>query len=357
VILQGRVPTPPRISVVLPVRNGAQFVREAVESVLTQTFRDLELIVLDDGSTDETPGIIRSFADPRVVLVSGAPRGLVAVLNEGFDRARGEFIARMDADDVSLPERLERQVLFFERNPDIGIAGCAVMRMDEAGCDQGVQSVPEGDLGIRWTGLLTTPFAHPTILLRRDLVERHAFRYDERRPTVEDYDLWMRLLAVTRGGNLPEPLLRYRVHPGSVTIERRTSQLAAHDAVASEAIRNTLPGARVLPEQVALLRRVFVSRGPVEPEPGGPERIRASTLFVSLLEEFLRCRGEDNPEAASRLASEQASRIARVAFRPPLGPGWKALLERLLNLDPGLPWALLAALPRAVARRKPGEGE
>ena len=341
---------PPRVSVLLPARDAGRFIGAAVASILAQTVRDFELLVLDDGSTDETVAVVRSFGDSRIQLVSGAPRGLVAVLNDGLEQARGAFIARMDADDEALPERFERQLLLFDRNPDVGIAGSALRAMDEQGLEGDLLPVACGDLEIRWTGLLTTPFAHPTVMLRRELVERTGARYDPRWNTVEDYELWMRLLEHTRGDNHPEPLLRYRIHGGSVTRERRAAQLALHDDVAGASIERTLPGFPIEPGEISRLRRVFVSRAPGEPVPEAPERIAAGHGLLRLLEEFLRRKGGADPDAAAGLAARQAARVARVALTGP-APGWKTLVDRLLALDPALPWNLLAGLPLA---RRPG---
>ena len=145
----------------------------------------------------------------------------------------------MDADDVAEPRRLAVQFAFMEANPDVGIVGSSRTLIDEAGRFIAEACSTEGDLAIRWKCLLGSPFAHPTVMLRRSVLERHGLRYREV-PRAEDYDLWPRLLAHTRGANLPQPLLRYRLRERSM--QSKSDQLAQHDRIALSAIRQLVPG-------------------------------------------------------------------------------------------------------------------
>ncbi|MGG5889680.1 glycosyltransferase family 2 protein [Falsiroseomonas sp. HC035] len=215
----------PAISVVMPVFNVAPFVAQSLGSILGQTFRDLEVIVIDDGSADGTVAEIRKVADPRVRLVEfPSNRGVVAALNEGLDRARGTFLARMDGDDISHPKRLARQLAFLDRHRAIGICGTAWSFFGARG---GADRYRSGSAELKAGLLFGSPFSHPTILARRDLLERNHIRYDPAYEAAEDYELWARLARHTEMANLPQILFHQRIHPGSVSHVQRPRQEAA----------------------------------------------------------------------------------------------------------------------------------
>lgn len=215
----------PRVSVVMPVRDGEGFVGAAIESMLGQTLADLELIVIDDGSRDATAEIVAAHtaADSRIRVHACRERGLVAALNEGCALATSDLIARMDADDVAEPHRLARQVETLARDHATVLLGAWVTQMDEAGRSISVVRYPESP-GAEL--LDRNCFAHPTVVFRRDAFEQ-AGGYRSLFPHAEDYDLWLRLAEVGRVANLPEPLLRYRVHAGQVTRRQIEEQAAA----------------------------------------------------------------------------------------------------------------------------------
>ncbi len=215
----------PLVSVVLAVRNDARFVRIAVDSVLRQTLSDLELIVIDDASTDETPRLLTAVSDPRlVVLTNDDQAGLAASLNRGLDRASGRYVARLDADDVALPDRLALQVARLRREPEAAIAGTAILEVDENDVFGRLHRMPLDARPVRWLSLFTSPLVHPTILVDREVLDRHGFRYDSWYLESEDYDLLTRLLGVAEGANLPQPLVLYRQHPGQASKRRRDLQ-------------------------------------------------------------------------------------------------------------------------------------
>lgn len=221
----------PAISVLLPVYNAAPYVREAVASILAQTLRDFELILMDDGSTDASGEILRLLAaeDCRIRLVQRENRGLIATLNEGLALARAPYIARMDADDISLPERLQRLYAHMERHPVVVALGSAIQYMDAAGRPGRVKQYPVGD-AVADAVLWGSPLAHPAVMLRTQAV-REAGGYPAAFPHAEDYALWLRLYAPGAIDNLPDVLLRYRLHGASVShvyaLTQRTSTLRA----------------------------------------------------------------------------------------------------------------------------------
>jgi glycosyltransferase involved in cell wall biosynthesis len=211
------MPSEPTISVLMPAYNAGRYVAAAVESILTQTYTDFEFLIIDDGSTDRTPRVLKRYAarDPRIRLVSRPNRGLVPTLNEGLALARGEFIARMDADDIALPHRFERQIAYMREHPDIICVGSAVMTMDQAGRDLIESGYPPDHETIQELSLRGRPnLWHPTAMMRREAVMAIG-GYREEMKAGEDHDLWLRLGERGRLANLDEVLLRYRIHPGS----------------------------------------------------------------------------------------------------------------------------------------------
>ncbi len=222
------LPTP--ISVVMPVYNSDGVVAEAVESILNQTFRDFEFIIVDDGSRDATPQILRRYAsrDNRIKLYTQENCGLIATLNRYCRIAVGKYIARMDADDISLPTRFEKQFRFLERNPEIGVLGTWIQDLDEKRAPIIEWPVPADPVVVRWFLLFGNCIAHPSVMMRRDLMERLGY-YRPDAIHVEDYDLWIRALEVTRLANLPEILVQYRMSAGSVSNQNLAIQKANTD--------------------------------------------------------------------------------------------------------------------------------
>jgi glycosyltransferase involved in cell wall biosynthesis len=228
---------PPAVSVLMGVWNGAPWVRDAVESILAQTAGDLELIVIDDDSTDATPGILGSFRDPRLRVERRARGGLTSALNTALRLARAPLVARLDADDVALPERLDRQRAFLDAHPDVGLLGTAAREVDASGREVAVVRPPAADREIRLALIRRNPFVHSSMMARRDVVERVG-GYDAAFPVAQDYDLWMRMSRVTRLANLAEPLVIRRLVPGRVSGARDTERLRAEASVKWRAVRS-----------------------------------------------------------------------------------------------------------------------
>lgn len=219
-----RASAPPRVTVLMPVFNGTRYLAEAIDSILTQTFNDFELLIVDDGSTDDSRAIVEVCPDPRIRLVcNDGNRGLIYSLNRGISLARGEYIARMDADDICLPERLEQQVALLDADPDLAAVGTPVMFIDCAGTACGAWKDDRRTPGwpeIRRRLPRANCLAHPGMTVRRSIMT--AYGYDPRRKGAEDYDLWLRMAANNlRISKTAQPLLLYRRNPTSITAATR----------------------------------------------------------------------------------------------------------------------------------------
>ncbi len=215
--------TRPTVTVLMPAYNAEAFVGEAVGGILYQSFSDYEFLIIDDGSTDETGAILRAYAekDNRIVIVAhDKQQGLIHTLNHGLDLARGRYIARQDADDISLPHRLESQAACMDDHPAIGVCGSWVKTIGDV--PRATWAYPCEDGAIRSTLLFRSPFAHPATMLRADILNAHGIRYDSAFPHAEDYALWAALAPHTEFANLAETLLLYRTHAASVTRQKHS---------------------------------------------------------------------------------------------------------------------------------------
>ncbi len=207
----------PKVTVLMPVFNGEPYLSEAIASILGQTFTDFELLIIDDGSTDCSRKIVGALSDRRVrLLCNDGNLRLIATLNRGLDEARGMYVARMDADDISLPGRLDAQVAFLDRHPEIGVLGTGFQIIDAQGVPGTEILLPADNALIRWNLALRSPLAHPTVMMRRSIIAAIG-GYRSEPLHCEDYDLWWRASQVTRIANLPTVLLKLRKHGESVT--------------------------------------------------------------------------------------------------------------------------------------------
>ncbi len=228
--------TPPRVSVLMGVHNGMPWVRAATESILAQTEGDLELIVIDDGSTDATPEILERVSDPRLRVERQKRMGLTRSLNRALALATAPLVARLDADDLALPERLARQRAFLDAHPDVGLLGTGAREVDAEGREVGLIRPPADDAAIRRALIRRNPFVHSSVMIRRAVLARVG-GYDETLPVAQDYDLWLRLGGITRLANLPEPLVVRRLVAGRVSAVRERDRLSAEARVRWRAVR------------------------------------------------------------------------------------------------------------------------
>ncbi len=204
------------VSVLLPVYNAAKYIADALDSILSQTFDNFELIVIDDGSSDKSLNILREYEskDTRIRLFTRENRGLIASLNEGIDIARGKWLVRMDADDIALPTRIERQ-LYWADKTGADIVGSWVKFFGSF--DRRIWKGYQSDEAIKIDMLFKCPFVHPSVMMRRDMVKQ--LKYDPISEKAEDYDLWVRAaLAGCKMFNVPEVLLKYRKHTAQVSV-------------------------------------------------------------------------------------------------------------------------------------------
>lgn len=206
------------ISVLLPVWNCPHYVGQAVESILNQSYSDFECIIIDDGSTDNTPEILRKYQDPRIRLVQHANRGLAATLNEGIELARGKYIARQDQDDISLPDRLTKQLAYMESHPECGLLGTWAQIMEGDRLTERYHRHPSCPCELSYQLLFNNPFVHSSVMVRKSVLETvGGYSTDPSRQPPEDYELWSRLSRLSSVANLPEVLLYYREVPGSMS--------------------------------------------------------------------------------------------------------------------------------------------
>jgi glycosyltransferase involved in cell wall biosynthesis len=324
----------PLVSCLLATRDAAGTLGTAVASLLEQTVAEIEVVVVDDGSTDETAEVLAGLADSRLVVIrNDASVGLAASLNAGLDRARGRYVARLDADDVALPRRLELQLAMHRRRPGVALSGTSALELDERGAPGRLHEMPAGDAAVRWHLHFSCPFFHPSVLVDRELLDRYRLRYDTSFLESEDYDLWSRLLRVSGGDNLREPLLLKRVHPGQATRRNREVQRSFQRLVALREIAATAPALGEDRGELAWTLGV----GEVVPDGRYDE---ATDAFLELLGAFGGERGAVRARAARQLARAGYSAPAEQRV---------TIFRSALRLDPALP--LATARERARRRR------
>lgn len=302
----------PQLSVLLPVRDGASYLRESLQSVRDQSFGDFELIVVDDGSTDATPRILDELAreDARLVVLRRQPAGVAAALATGLAHARAPLVARIDADDAALPTRFDKQIAFLAAHPQVGVLGTALEVVDAAGRAGRRWQGPEDHARAALELLFRPPLGHPTVMLRRALLDE-AGGYDPAFEGAEDYELWTRLVEITRFANLPEPLVRYRVHPGAVTHRRGRTTMREVTLRARRAFRTRLLERPPPPRRCEWLERLERGR-----RLSRAQSRSAGALWLDLHEALAR-RGILRPEEATATRAELTRRLSAAVPRRP----------------------------------------
>lgn len=321
---------PPEVSVVMAVYNGAARLRQAVECILTQTCDDLEFIVIDDGSTDDTSSILDTYTDPRIVrLKNDTNLGLTQSLNKGLATATGEFIARQDCDDYSYPSRLTKQVTHLNANHSIILQGTAAREVGESGEDFGRLSHPRTDTTIRWKMLLHNSFVHSSVMLRRETLCKHKLKYDPQLSYSQDFDLWSRLMFYGHVANLSETLIDLHLHRGQITRIAWESQQRTADHISRRNIRTMGLDISITDDELEILRQRAGKRVARERW----HRIREGQLLFRLLQAYEAQMGQIDEEW--RLVRKEQLHyirqcLALVSTNPPL----LANQLRLASYDP-----------------------
>ena len=298
----------PRVSVLMAVYNGERYLAEALDSVFAQTLADFELVVVDDASTDATATILDDYAqrDGRVIVLrNDENRQLAAALNRGLAACRAPLVARADADDVNLPQRLERQVAFLGAHPDVGVVGCWYDKMDSEGRSLSTGTFPTDHETIYARQLFYSSFLHPSVMFRAGVV-RGVGGYDEAYWTAQDSDLWTRLRDETRFANIPEALVRYRVHGDSIGGTRGSEGRRLSVTVPRRPIEALL-GRRVSDEELSATVTLY----------RGSRQMNGDEFRVGLpiLKEVLGLvRRTESPETARLMRREAAGSILRQAW-------------------------------------------
>lgn len=210
----------PLITVLMPVYNGSVFLKKAIDSVLAQSFTNFEFIIINDGSTDDSEKIIQAYTDSRIQHIrNGQNAGLIQTLNRGIDLAKGRYIARMDADDICMPQRLAVQKIFLETNSEISFVAATINIINEEGVASGIWALDRATISaqaIKSKLPFKNCIAHPSVMGRTEAFKK--FKYKAQQLHTEDYDLWLRVLnSGGHIGKIAEPLLLYREHTASVT--------------------------------------------------------------------------------------------------------------------------------------------
>lgn len=228
----------PIISVVLPVYNGEKYLKEAIDSILQQTYADFELIIINDGSTDQTENIIESYQDPRInYLKNEHNSGIVVSLNKGLDAAKGKYIARMDADDIADPQRFQKQKVYLDRHPNIGVVGSSMLVFDEYGKEMLFPYAASPNRA-KAELFFNSSLGHPTVMLRKECIK--GIRYEAEYQGLEDFVMWWRIAQHYDIGSLTEPLLHYRKHSNQITKTRSPEHYARFDQFTLERIGSLL---------------------------------------------------------------------------------------------------------------------
>lgn len=288
----------PAITVLMTVYNGRKLLPEAIESILVQTHRDFELLIINDGSTDDSLALLRTYADPRIRIIDQQPnRGIHHTLNRGLHEARGRYVAIMDQDDIAMPCRLERLYSRMEAQPDLALCGSAIETFGDHPVKPWVRYFEPDALKVAL--LFENPVCHPSVMLRRSILADNGLQYPDV-PYAEEYSLWVTLSRLGPIANHPEPLLRYRSHPQQVSRLRNDLQCESIDRIMIEQLGRL--GIAVTARDLAIHKLLG---GGFNPVPGYAKRLAdwASRLVASNEHTSVYPREEFSDQIAKRMKS------------------------------------------------------
>lgn len=206
----------PLVTVLLPVYNAEPYIEACIDSILEQTYSNLEILIINDGSTDNTLDLINEYDDERITVLSHPNVGLIQTLNKGLELAKGSYIVRMDADDMMIPSRIALQVKFMEENETIGASGGNMETFDDRGNVKFVSN-PVSPEELVFYSLKSVPIFHPTAIIRSSVIRTNDIRYDENYPHAEDAGFWLEIMKVSALANIKSVVLKYRISDGQVS--------------------------------------------------------------------------------------------------------------------------------------------
>ena len=276
----------PLVSVVMSVYNDGKYVRDAIESILGQSFTDFEFLIVDDGCTDNTRAIIAEYNDRRIRLIINEQNlGLAPSLNKAIRLSDARYFARQDADDISLPDRLSQEVGFLESHPDVALVGSPAIVIAHDGEPIGFWPAVSEDIDLKWGLLFMNSFIHSSIMARRSVVEQLGYYTEDTQKAkafVEDYDLWCRINRISRSANLPTPLLKFRQNPTSASVRTRHEQIRQRDRIARENIAWLLGVSELEEAKWMRLKRFLLYPPGEDPKLNGWEHREAVSFLESI---------------------------------------------------------------------------
>lgn len=331
----------PVLSVVIPAYNCENFLDEAISSVLNQSFQDLEIIVVNDGSTDNTTSVLDTFRD-RIRIINQSNKGKSEARNTGIEASSGDFVAFMDADDISHPDRFSSQVDFLGQNPDIGVVGSDVAIVDNRQQVKGFYHMPTRDLAIRWRSLFMLPSYN--IMARRELLVRTRCRFPTGIPYAEDYEFLVDLLKYSKAASIPKALLRYRFHGRNETSNRDIlSRVYLHSQVIKKALASELNFEDICQKDLEGLSFLIIEgvrKFPYQPT----ERIKLTHEFLDVWEKFFQ--KYQFTEGMLDIKKTVLQRAAIMGFFPPIPSNWGFLYKRLVEYDKFFALLMIRSAPQ-----------
>lgn len=249
----------------MPTLNAEKYLKTSIDSILNQTFKDFELIIVDDNSSDNTLKIINKYKDKRIKLIKGENKGIAAALNLGIKIAKGKYIARMDADDISLPKRFEKQIDFMDKNIEFGICGTRV------------KTLTNETIHKNWGSWLKTnpkfidilqncAFCHPTVMIRKSIIKKGDLYYNEKLHYTEDQELWFRAIKVTKFYNLKDKLLVYRINKLNKSFKEHNQQELYLKNLKLKSLRwlgSKLQNKKDIDEQIIQIKKILTYNKPI----------------------------------------------------------------------------------------------